>query len=57
VVALSIRMLDTNSGIVLWQARTTAIGGSVWRKMVGIDDIDMSELTPLAVQQALDTLL
>ncbi|MEK6531678.1 MAG: hypothetical protein AABZ23_04195 [Deltaproteobacteria bacterium] len=57
VVALSIRMIDANSGIVLWQARAASSGGSVWRKMVGIDDIDISELTPMAVKKALDTLL
>lgn len=57
VVALSVRMLDTSSGIVLWQAKSTVIGTSTWRKVVGIEDLDRSTLTRKAVKKALDTLL
>jgi hypothetical protein len=57
VVSIAVRMLDTSSGIVLWQAKTTAVGSSVWRKMIGLEDVDRSELTTLVVKRALDTLL
>lgn len=57
VVSVAMRMLDTNSGIVLWQAKTTETSKSIWRKLIGIEEIDRSELTRNAVKNALDTLL
>lgn len=57
VVSLSVRMLDTSSGIVLWQAKSTATGTSAWRSIVGIAEQDRSTLTRNAVKEALDTLL
>ena len=57
VVSVAMRMLDTSSGIILWQAKATETGKSVWRKLVGIEEIDRSELTRNAVKHILDTLL
>lgn len=57
VVSVSIRMLDAGSGIILWQAQSTATGRSVWRKLIGIEEVDRSELTRNVVKHALDTLL
>lgn len=57
VVAISVRMLDTGSGIVLWQANASEIGSSTFRKMIGIDQVDMTVLTTSVVRKAIDTLL
>ena len=57
VVSVAMRMLDTSSGIILWQAKATETGRSVWRKLVGIEEVDRSELTKSAVKHILDTLL
>ena len=57
IVSIGVRMLDTGSSIILWQAKTTETGRSIWRKLIGIDEIDRSELTRKAVKSALDTLL
>jgi TolB-like protein len=57
VVTLSVRMLDSSSGIVLWQVKSTATGSSTWRQIVGIEEVDRSALTTKAVKKALDTLL
>lgn len=57
IVSIGMRMLDTSSGIILWQVKTTETSRSVWRKMLGIEEVDRSELTTKAVKKALDTLL
>ena len=57
VVSISVKMIDSESGTVLWQASTSKIGGGVTRKMVGLEDVDMSILTNRAVKTVLDTLL
>lgn len=57
VVSISVRMIDTSSGIILWQANTTAVGNSTLRKMLGIDQVEMSILTRDAVRKAVSTLL
>ncbi|HHL40057.1 MAG TPA: hypothetical protein ENJ37_06095 [Deltaproteobacteria bacterium] len=57
VVSISLRMLDTSSGIILWQVSVTELGGSIWRKLIGLEDIDKSVLTQRAVKRALDTLV
>jgi TolB-like protein len=56
-VTISLRMLDVNSAIVLWQVRTTASGKSLWRSVLGIEVSEMSALTRKATRKALDTLL
>jgi len=55
-VALSVRLLDTGSGTILWQARSIESGGSFWRKMLGLDELDNNLLTQKAVRSALNTL-
>ena len=57
IVSIGARMLDTGSGIILWQTKATETGRSVWRKLVGMEEVDKSELTRKAVKSALDTLL
>ncbi len=57
IVSIGVRMIDTGSGIILWQAKTTETGRSILRKLIGIEEVDRSELTRKAVKSALDTLL
>lgn len=57
VVSIGARMIDTGSGIILWQAKTTETSRSFLRKLIGIEEVDRSELTRKAVKSALDTLL
>ncbi|MEK7773821.1 MAG: GNA1162 family protein, partial [Deltaproteobacteria bacterium] len=57
VVSISMRMIDTSSGIILWQANTTEVGNSMLRKMLGVDQVEMSILTRDAVRRAISTLL
>ncbi len=57
VVSISVRMIDTSSGIILWQANTTEVGNSTFRKMMGVDQVEMSILTRDAVRRAVSTLL
>lgn len=57
VVSISVKMIDTESGTVLWQASTSKVGGGVVRKMLGLEDVDMNILTNRAVKTVLDTLL
>ena len=57
LVTISARMLDTSSGVVLWQVRTSASGTSLWRKVVGIESKNTSTLTGMVAREALNTLL
>lgn len=57
IVSIALRMLDTSSGIILWQVKSTESGRSIWRKLVGIEEVDRSELMMRAVRNALNTLL
>lgn len=57
IVSISIRMLDTSSGIILWQAKATETSRSILRKLIGIEEVDRSELTRNAVKSVLNTLL
>lgn len=56
VVSISVKMIDIESGTILWQASTLKLGGSVGRTMLGLDDEDTSILTNRAVKTVLDTL-
>jgi TolB-like protein len=56
-VTISLKMLDTGSGTVLWQANVTESGASPIRKLVGLDELDISTLTRRAIKRAIDTLL
>ncbi len=57
VVSISLRMLDASSGIVLWQANTVETGTNVWRKIIGLEEVDRSILTRNAIKKLLNTLL
>lgn len=57
VVSISVKMIDSESGTVLWQASTSKVGGGVTRKILGLEDVEMSILTNRAVKTVLDTLL
>lgn len=57
VVSIALRMIDTSSGIVLWETKVTESSRSVWRKLVGIEELDKEELARRAVEKAIDTLL
>ncbi len=57
IVSLSLRMLDTSSGLVLWQTKVTKSGRSMWRKLIGLDEVDTTDLSIDVVRMAIDTLL
>lgn len=57
VVSIAARMIDTNSGIVLWTAKSDVSGTSVARKIIGIEEYDVTSLSRKAVKQVVDTLL
>lgn len=57
VVSVSVRMLDTSSGIILWQANATARGGGVLRSIIGLEPVDRTTLSRRAIKSALDSLL
>lgn len=57
LVSISLRMLDTNSGVVLWQVKSTVSGSSFVRSMLGIGTKDMVRLSRKAIKKALNTLL
>src|SRR3990172_5893978 len=57
LVGLSVRMLDTSSGIILWQAKASTSSASFWRKILGLEGVDTSTLTRRVVKTAFDTLL
>ena len=57
IVSVTVRMLDASSGIILWTARADASGTSFWRKLVGLDSLDTTQMTKVAVKRVLDTLL
>lgn len=54
-VTISVRMIDTSSGIILWQAQATETGNSLWRRLLGLNEIESSVLTSRAVDSVLDT--
>ena len=54
MVAVSIRMLDTGSGTILWQVKVIERGASFWRRIAGVEEIDATLLTRQAVQKGLD---
>ncbi len=55
-VSISLRMLDTSSGIVLWQSKVSVQGQSMWRKLMGFDEVGTAKLTLKAIRIALSTL-
>ncbi|HLE08615.1 MAG TPA: hypothetical protein VI914_03165 [Thermodesulfobacteriota bacterium] len=57
LVAISVRMLDTSSGIILWQAKASTSSASLWRKILGLEGLDTGTLTRRVVKTAFDTLL
>ncbi len=56
VLALSLRMLDVSSGIILWEARVTGKGENFWRSILGVGSVERNELTRRIVNTALKTL-
>ncbi|MFZ3073272.1 MAG: hypothetical protein WA162_08515 [Thermodesulfobacteriota bacterium] len=57
IVSISTRMLDTSSGIILWQAHSSVSGASVWRRILGVEETDKTFLTRKVVRKIIDTLL
>lgn len=57
MVAVSMRMLDASSGIILWQAKASLTASSALRKLVGVEGDDSSTLTRKVIKRAFDTLL
>ncbi len=57
VVSISVRMIDTSSGIVLWTAKSDISGTNIPRQIIGVEETNKTVLTRKAVKSALDTLL
>ena len=57
VVSISVKMLDAESGTILWQANTSEVGSGTLRKMFGMEQVDMSILTNRVVKKILNTLM
>lgn len=56
VVSLSLRMIEVDSGAIVWSVSNTAGGISTTMRLFGIGSSTMSEVTRTAVRQSLDTL-
>ncbi|MBI5182767.1 MAG: hypothetical protein HY999_00160 [Nitrospinae bacterium] len=57
IISLSLRMIDTNSGEILWQASCNKRGGSYIGRLFGLDEMTMSNLTMEVAKKIIDTLL
>lgn len=56
-VTLSFKMMDTSSGMILWQVNTTASSGNMLRKIFGLSSVDSTTLGIRAVKKAVNTLI
>jgi hypothetical protein len=56
VIAVSLRMIEKDSGLVVWSASTTQGGISVWDRLVGGGGEPMSKVTVKAINDLLDKL-
>lgn len=56
-VTLSFKMMDTSSGMILWQVNTTVQGGNALKKIFGLPSTDISTLTVKAVKKAVNSLI
>lgn len=57
LISITVKMIDVESGTVLWQAATAQSGSSFGRKLLGLEQVDMNILTNSAVKKVLNTLL
>ena len=56
LISITVKMIDVDSGTILWQAATSQSGSSLGRKLLGLEQIDMNVLTNRAVKKVLNTL-
>lgn len=56
VVSISLRMIEVDSGTIVWSVSNTAGGISTTMRLFGIGSSTMSEVTRTVVRQSLDTL-
>jgi TolB-like protein len=56
VISLSIQMIETQSGRVVWAASSTVGGISVWDRLIGSGGEPMSKVTEEAINELLDDL-
>ncbi len=57
IISLSLRMVDTNSGEILWQASCNKRGGNYIGRIFGVNEKTMSGLTMEVAKKIIDTLL
>ncbi|MFV1951864.1 MAG: hypothetical protein ACC630_07930 [Nitrospinota bacterium] len=57
IMSLSLRMVDTDSGEILWQASYNKRGGSYIGRIFGVSESTMSRLTMEVAKKIIDTLL
>jgi len=56
VISVSLRMIEKNTGLVVWSASTTKGGITIWDRLVGGGGEPMSTVTVEAVDELLDKL-
>jgi hypothetical protein len=56
VISVSLRMIEKNTGLVVWSASTTKGGITIWDRLVGGGGEPMSTVTVKAVDDLLDKL-
>ena len=56
VVSLTLRLIDAQTGTILWQASGGASGYSAWKRLMGLSPKDMTEVSMELVEKLLSTL-
>ncbi|RLD93459.1 MAG: hypothetical protein DRI93_05275 [Aquificota bacterium] len=56
VVSLTLRLIDGQTGTILWQASGSASGYSAWGRLLGLSPKDMTQVSMELVERLLSTL-
>ncbi len=56
LVTLSLKLIDAQSGIVIWQATGTEKGGGALNRLFGIGEKTLSDVTDILIKKMLKTL-
>ncbi|BAT71029.1 conserved hypothetical protein [Thermosulfidibacter takaii ABI70S6] len=56
VVSITLRLIDANTGTILWQASGTASGYSTWGRLFGLGSKDIMQVSMELVERLISTL-
>ncbi len=56
VVSLTLKLIDAQTGTILWQASGAESGYSAWKRLMGLSPKDMTEVSMDLVEKLLSTL-